>query len=234
MSKSGNAPRRTIVEGYVEGMKWTRVTTGILIAALFCSPSLAQEIQHPLSQAGTWDLSLWSSEAVGRSAGSSFGDYRISMAGFRVGRVLHGPLGPGPLGGSLEYTFEIMPVFVATQPHVARGGGVSPLGLRWNLRGSQHLQPYFELNGGGVFTTRNIPRGDTSSFNFTADAGTGVTIYRNSHQAISLGLRFWHLSNAQTGNRNPGVNALEFVVSYHWMKRPRMLEAGRLNQSGTQ
>jgi hypothetical protein len=56
--------------------------------------------------------------------------------------------------------------------------------------------------------------------NFTADAGTGVTIYRNAHRAVGLGLRFWHLSDAQMGNRNPGVNALEFIVSYHRMKRP--------------
>jgi len=201
-------------------LEWRRIAAAIGIAALFCSAVLAQEIQHPLSQTGTWDLSLWSSEAVGTSAGSSFGNYLISMGGLRIGRVLHGPVGPGPLRGSLEYTFEITPVFIATQPNGAHGGGFSPLGFRWNLRGSQRFQPYFELNGGGMFTTRNIPRGDTSSLNFTADAGTGVTIYRNAHRAVGLGLRFWHLSDAQMGNRNPGVNALEFIVSYHWMKRP--------------
>lgn len=205
-----------------EGPRWRPISIGIGIAALLCSAALAQEMQHPLSRAGTWDLSLWSSVATGANVDSSFGDYVISMSGLRVGRVLHAPLGRGPLRGALEYSFEIMPVFIATQPNVVHGGGISPLGFRWNLGGSQRLQPYLELNGGGVFTTRNIPRGDTSSFNFTADAGTGVTIYRNTHQAIGLGLRFWHLSNAHMGNRNPGVNALEFVVSYHWLKCPNI------------
>ena len=70
----------------------------------------------PLSEKGTWDLSVWAREAIGKSAYGNFGDAFVSMAGFRTGYVVAGPAGRGRLRGTLEYFFDVIPVFVLTKP----------------------------------------------------------------------------------------------------------------------
>jgi hypothetical protein len=43
-----------------------------------------------------------------------------------------GPSGSGWIRGSLEYGFDIIPLFVASRPEVVWGGGFDPIVLKWN------------------------------------------------------------------------------------------------------
>jgi hypothetical protein len=74
------------------------------------------------------------------------------------------------------------------------------------------------MSGGAAFTTRNVPPGRTDDFNFTATVGSGVMIYTRPKQAMTLALRYWHLSNANLGNANPSFNTLQLMVGYCWIK----------------
>src|SRR5215472_10118505 len=47
--------------------------------------------EYPLSRSGTWDLSVWASQAIGNSAYGDVGDGYVSMAGFRTGYVFARP-----------------------------------------------------------------------------------------------------------------------------------------------
>jgi hypothetical protein len=90
--------------------------------------------------------------------------------------------------------------------------------VKWNFVPRGHYRTYVEFNGGGMFTQKNVPGGDTSSFNFTVGVGPGVMIALPHHQALSLALRYWHLSNANLGNENPAYNTLQIQGGYHWLK----------------
>ncbi len=168
-----------------------------------------------------WEFGAWGAEAVGKSAGQAFGDTQITMAGFHAGRAIHRSAPESGLRRTWEYTFEIEPLFLVTRPRHTYGGGFAPVGLKWNFAPRGRYRPFIEFNGGAMFTTRNVPPGNTSSFNFSCSGGTGVMMAVTHTQALSFGVRFWHLSNAYIGNDNPAFNTVQFVVGYHWMTRDR-------------
>lgn len=140
------------------------------------------------------------------------------MAGFHVGRVVYEYARPGMGKRTLEYTFEAQPFFLVTRRQSAFGGGFSPVGVRWNFVPRGRYRPYVEFNGGAMFTQKNVPPGDTSNFNFTVAAGPGVMIALPHNEALSIALRYWHLSNANLANSNPQFNTIQIVVGYHWLK----------------
>ena len=91
-----------------------------------------------------------------------------------VGKVVTGEVGTSWLRGNLEYGFNLVPIFVTSKTERVYGGGFEPVVVRWI---SNHqfgrVAPYIELAGGTLFTTSNLPPGDTSSLNFTARGGGG-------------------------------------------------------------
>src|SRR5215467_6462121 len=78
--------------------------------------------EYPASEVGTWELSVWVSEAVGNSAYGDVGDIYVSTTGFRTGYVFMRPELRGRLRGTAEYFFDVIPVFVLTKPKVIYGG----------------------------------------------------------------------------------------------------------------
>ena len=162
-------------------------------------------------------MSIWAREAIGNSAYGDIGDDFVSMAGFRAGYVIAGPIGDGPLRGTPEYFFDVIPVFVLTKPQVIYGGGISPLGLKWNFAKSRR-QPYLEMSLGAIVSTRDVPPGDTSNLNFTASVGGGAAIFTDARHALTAGIGFWHFSNAHIGRNNPSLNALQIGIEYHWLR----------------
>jgi len=177
--------------------------------------STAQE----LPSRNTWDLSVWFAGATGEEHTDSFAEAQIYTAGVFVGRTIIRELGSGWRRGSLEYGFDVVPLFVASGTHGLHGVGFDPVIVRWNSGHSfVRLSPYVELGGGGLATNSNFPAGDTSSFNFMARGGGGFNIFAGERHAIDLGCRWWHISNANLGARNPEFNGVQFSIGFHWLK----------------
>ena len=181
------------------------------------APSAEPSHEAPLSQSGTWDLSAWANQAIGNSAYGNVGDVFVSMAGFRTGYVFVQPDLHSRLRGTLEYFFDVIPVFVLTKPKVIYGGGFSPIGFKWNFTGGRR-HPFVEMSLGAMFSTRDVPPGDTSNFNFTVSTRGGLTILSHPHSALTGSVGFWHLSNAHMGDNNPSLNAFQFGIEYHWFR----------------
>jgi len=183
-----------------------------------------------------WEFGAWGAEAVGAEIGQHFGDTQITMAGFHVGRVFHRRTAEGVAGQTLEYTLELQPLFLVTNVREAYGGGFAPIGLKWNFVPRGRYHPYVEFNGGAMFTQKDVPPVNTSTFNFTAALGPGVMIRVRRNQALSLALRWFHLSNAGLGYNNPSFNTVQLVVGYHWLtfrhgSRGPISNAGRGTQA---
>lgn len=197
--------------------------TFVLGVMLQTSGLAQQSFQSAFDDNPQWELGIWGAEAYGKTAGENFGTSLISMAGFHASRVVYESPPNSTHHRTLEYTIELQPLFLITRRQVVYGGGLSPVGLKWNFmpRGKGRYRPYLECNGGAMFTQTNVPPGRTDTFNFTAAAGPGVMIALNRSQALSVALRYWHLSNANLGDRNPAFNTIQLELGFHWLLNGR-------------
>jgi hypothetical protein len=193
--------------------------TGALILLLLATPALAQQHPLPPAQKGTWDISVWMAGATGEENTDSFAEARIWSGGVFVGKVLTGGIGGGRWRGNLEYGVNLIPLFVTSGNQTVRGGGFDPVVLRWNFTHfAGRVLPYIELAGGGAATTSNLPPGDTSSFNFTTKGGGGIHLFTGNRQSLDISCRWYHISNANLGARNPEFNGVQVSLGYHWFR----------------
>lgn len=178
------------------------VVVVLLAACAVCSAQAAPE-------KGSHELQFWA--AGGHSVAGGTSDTEVFDAGLRYGWVLTGPHLPGLLRGRFEYAVDATPVFLVFQPaNTAYGAGFSPLGLKWNFERHGRLSPYFELGGGILVTSRNVPTG-TNNVNFTPAAALGTHILAEKYN-WSLEVRYLHISNAGLGRLNPGLNTVQVRV----------------------
>ena len=91
---------------------------------------------------------------------------------------------------------------------------VSPVGFRYSMRTSRTLQPFLAATAGYMYSNRPIPAPDAGSFNFQFDFGAGVEVFRSKTRSVAVEARFHHLSNKNTANDNPGVDNVNYKVSY--------------------
>jgi len=158
---------------------------------------------------GANELQVWS--GGGHPVPGGTANTGVWNAGVRYGWILTRPHGPGFLKGRFEYVLDATPVFVVFQKsNTAYGGGFSPLGLKWDFATRGKVVPYLELNGGTLFTNKNVPAG-TNDVNFTSAAALGVYLLGKKY-AWSMEARYLHISNAGLAALNPGLNTVEVRI----------------------
>jgi len=175
----------------------------VLLGAISASvPALAQSRPED----GGHEFQVWTGGGHSVPGGTSCTG--VWNAGVRYGWILTRPHGPGFLKGRFEYVLDATPAFVVVQKYnTAYGAGFSPLGLKWDFATRGRVEPYVELNGGTLFTNRQVPAG-ASRVNFTDAAALGVHML-GPRWAWSLEARYMHISNAGLVNLNPGINTVQ-------------------------
>jgi lipid A 3-O-deacylase len=195
------------------------VKLAFLLGSATCLLTPPLSGQAPELNRGTWDVGIWAAGATGEENTNFFSEAQIFSAGVFAGKVLTNEIGSGWWRGRLEYGFDIAPLFVQFRPQRLYGLSFDPVILRWNARLHRgRVSPYIELGGGGVHTNSNFPVGDTSSFNFIARGGGGILMAAKRAQAFEIGCRWWHISNANRGVRNPEFNGIQVNVGWHWLR----------------
>jgi len=121
--------------------------------------------------------------------------------------TLTDPIGEGWWRGSVALGVEAAVLGIA-EPTGAYGIGVTPK-LIYTLTSFGQLKPYVEGGGGPLWTNFDgrIPE-QGSDFNFLVWGGAGATYDLTSRWALNAGVRFSHISNADTDSPNRGVNYL--------------------------
>jgi len=158
---------------------------------------------------GTNEFGFWaggsptSNVAIGRTPDTS-----LLLVGLRYGRVLK-----AWDSVSLQYTLDILPAAVVFQPSsVRRGGatiygaGITPLGLKFNFGQQTWIKPFVAASVGFLYFTDDVPVPDSSHFNFTPEVGLGLQFFLAPKRAVTIGYKYFHISNAGTGNHNPGLD----------------------------
>ncbi len=185
-----------------------------LFALVFVLCAAAAVAQTPLSKAGTWEVGPWFGGGVGLGKSS---DIHFLSAGVRVGAVLSDQLGTSRFRGNFEWAADVIPMYLVYEPNRVYGGSFNPVVLKWNFTAAKRIVPFVAAEAGVLFTTREVPPGDTSTVNFTPGIASGAYLFRDGGHAIEFSVHVTHISSANLGNKNPGVNSsLRFRLGYFW------------------
>jgi hypothetical protein len=145
---------------------------------------------------------------------------KFLIAAFRYGRTL-------AANDSLafQYTVDAIPAAVATgnivssttvggvtafQRETAYGAGLTPIGFQLDFANGSRVHPFVHSNGGFLVFNKPVPLPDAGSFALVGEAGGGVRIFTSERRAVTLGVRFHHLSNGDRSGSNRGLN--NFVI----------------------
>lgn len=125
----------------------------------------------------------------------------------RVGMVLTDPLGTSWWQGNIELLLE--PVYARfTKPFGADGAGGSFV-VKYNFLSFGRWMPFWDA-GAGIFWTNLAPRisEQSTQFEFGLETGPGVHYFVTDRIAWTMGVRLHHISNANLGERNTGINGV--------------------------
>ena len=104
--------------------------------------------------------------------------------------------------------------------------GLTPVGFQLHFRRKAKIQPFISANAGLLIFNKTIPDDRSAVFptrngkhlNFTLAGGGGVDFLTDSGKTFTLGFKFHHISNASTGNINPGFDQNLFYFGYTFKK----------------
>ncbi|MFY9691354.1 MAG: acyloxyacyl hydrolase [Candidatus Acidiferrales bacterium] len=206
----------------------------LILLALAAAP-LAHSQDHMLrNEFGVWGAYSASAQNIQ----GSVTNFQFGVASFRYGRILH-----SSPGYTVEYTVDIEPVEVSRQNtytgcailsggiefngycvvgrETVYGGGISPIGWKFNFMRSRRWQPLLASTGGLVASRRPIPKDIplATQFNFTFDFQAGVEHFNSSGtRAWSFVAKVQHISNASRSSVNPGANIVMLSAGYSFLK----------------
>jgi hypothetical protein len=178
------------------------------------SQSTSEGIQKRDNEWGVWGgISFDSPTLIGKTPNANFGNI-----GLRYGRVL-----AASKTVAFEWTIDAIPLaifsgdrftatpsptgFVITQDRKSvYGAGAAPIGLKFNFRRNHRVQPFGHATGGFLYFSDQMPIANASQFNFTFDFSGGIQVVNSNRHSFTLGYKYQHISNGNTGTFNPGVD----------------------------
>lgn len=146
------------------------------------------------------------------------------------------------VGARMDYSAEILPLFLLRQPvvtdiwgdgltpakKIVPGLGISPLGLRTVWLSNRAVNPYWSVKLGVACFTQKALSTQATYVNFTIQTSAGMQSRLTDQTDMRVGFEFFHVSNAYIHTSNPGLDTLgiNFGINYHlpnqtWsLKRP--------------
>lgn len=125
-------------------------------------------------------------------------------------------------GAKLFYSADVIPYLQYEYPKRDEGGrrvigtgwGMSPIGYFLVRPVNRFFHPFVQTTGGFIQMDKTFPTDLGRKLNFTFDItfGTRMPVYRN--YLLTLGYKFHHISNAQTGTENPGLDSNFLFLSF--------------------
>lgn len=97
---------------------------------------------------------------------------------------------------------------------VAVGTGASPVGFKLYLNHAGSTRFFAGGSGGMIAFTSDVPVHPSRRLNFMFDYGGGVDVVLRNGRSATIGYRFHHISNAGSGQSNPGLDANILYVGF--------------------
>lgn len=210
----------------------------IIVSALLLMFSGLAVFAQDDAEAGKSELMLWGgfspdSSTVFKGTGRT-PDARFGIVAVRYSRRFN-----NSDKVNLKYTFDAVPLAVLNYPDVRiptlvtagstfqvqsvretrRAFGIAPLGLQVNFRPRKKYQPFIGASGGLLYFNKTTPNFIGTRFNFTADVGGGLEIRLKEKRALTVGYKYYHISNGNRGIENPGVDNNLFYIGYTFFSK---------------
>jgi len=178
---------------------------------------------HTIVRAGTLEAGLVTGYLQGNDTFTAVSSNRSALYVLpRIGMVLTPEVGSRFFAGNLELLLEPFDAHYFKPFGASAAGGA--LVLKYNFLSFGRWMPYWDV-GLGMLWTNLAPRIEEQStpFNFVLETGPGLQYFVTERVALTIGVRFHHISNAGIGDRNLGLNAtLAYAgISVFW---PRFVE----------
>lgn len=208
-------------------------TLALLVLPTLLVAPLARAQEHR-NEFGVWGAY----SARTQNIQGSVTDFDFVVASFRYARLLHASPSLG-----IEYTVDVEPLELSRQNtwvgcivnsggtfvsgycpsgrETVYGGGLSPIGWKFNFMRTRRWQPVLASTGGFVASRRPIPKDIplATQFNFTFDFQAGVERFnRSGTRAWTFIAKIQHISNASRSNVNPGANMIMLSAGYSFLK----------------
>jgi hypothetical protein len=220
-----------------------------LLLLLILSPSLlaqeksAGDFQTDALRTGANEYQVWTGYSpdsltwIGKSE-----ERRVFMAGFGWRRVI-----VASNSVAWKFTVDAVPITLVSQPTIdgvevvqdpkkssflqcttcggtigrrtTFGLGFAPVGFEFNFRRRRRFQPIAGINGGLLHFSRDVPVPHSNNFDFTFSFMGGVQMFTSDSHSWTVGYRYHHISNANTGNPfNPGIDSNFMFVGYSFFR----------------
>jgi hypothetical protein len=203
----------------------TALTRGILTGSTINLHDSPYRLTKGDNEFGGWGgIAFNATTAFGGLREDEARDRKFFIAAFRYGRTL-----AANKNLALQYTLDVIPLAVATGNIVesttvvtpagnvttfrresAYGAGLTPLGLQLDFANSSHIKPFVHVGGGFLVFNKSLPLPDAGKFAYVGEASAGVRIFTSERRALSLGVRFHHISNGDRAGSNRGLN--QFII----------------------
>ena len=180
------------------------LSAAIFIGMFLITSASAQEQRHAYSEYTYWfDGAFENGHAFSSTVGGR--NYQFES---RYERLMYRK---EPF--AVRWVFDVVPAALVGDPHThnghrayAYGVGGSPIGAQVNYVHFRRVEPF--LTSGGGFLYFNHRMFGATQFNFTAQLAGGVQLFTSSRRtAIDIGYKYHHISNANLGNQNPGLDS---------------------------
>lgn len=94
------------------------------------------------------------------------------------------------------------------------GIGVIPINLLLPFSEYRPINPFTFVSAGGIFLNDKLPKGNGASINYLINFGAGIELTMFRKTDIQFGYNLQHMSNANTGQENPGIDSHMFFFSF--------------------
>lgn len=173
------------------------------------------QFNSPLNPEGGTQWSLFSGFGINQEINNSAKDIDVAIGGVRWSHLWGENFG-SILRGHPAVAVEFLPVMAFIETGRTTWGVGANLLYEHHFAAVGRVLPVWKLGGGFMYTGSDLPR-DETQHNFSLLTALGVDVMVSERSALFLGYRFQHVSNANTGNRNPGINlhSVMFGLSFY-------------------
>jgi hypothetical protein len=114
------------------------------------------------------------------------------------------------------------PNVYSTRRETTYGFGISPANFRFTFMPNRRVKPFLKLGAGFLYFNKSMPIPVAGRYHFMGDWGGGLMVHskKNPKRFVSLGYRYFHVSNANIYGKenNPGYNANTFYIGFSFFK----------------
>lgn len=179
------------------------------------APQGTVQLASPLRAEGGTQWSVFYGFGINQEINNSAEGINLATGGVRWSHMWPAKF-PGKLRGHPALAIEVLPLMAFVDKGGTTWGAGANLLYEHHFAVEGRILPVWQIGAGFLYTDHEIPARETKH-NFSLLTALGVDIMVTERSALFLGYRFHHVSNANTGFRNPGINvhSMVFGVSFY-------------------